>query len=279
MTSDRIIDANKIVHSSLVLSGNYEKSPHFLPENQTRVKNKLATEVMPLLNSGQINAVDFGCGTGFMINLLVGLVSSVNGVDITSEMLDKVDVSSGKVSLTLGLAEHTPFDDCSFQLATAYSFLDHLTDLKPFLEEVHRVLQPGGVFFAGLNPNAKFASMIESAIKHYPSECEKNPIIAREVQGVRANGTKYNDEFGIDKEVLELAENIKTVDGGFHAEAVQSLALDIGFKSIKSDYEWFLGQAIYREDLEGENVILKYLSQIAPISNQLFKYVSFIMLK
>ena len=57
-----------------------------------------------------------------MIDLLVDLVDSVDGIDITKEMLDRVNVSSGKVSLTLGLAEHTPFDQCSFHLATAYSF-------------------------------------------------------------------------------------------------------------------------------------------------------------
>ena len=279
MINDKIIAANKLVHSSLVLAGNYETSPHFLPENKLRVRNKLTMGVIPLLNTDQIKAIDFGCGTGFMIDLLVDLVDAVDGIDITSEMLDRVDVSSGKVSLTLGLAEHTPFDQCSFHLATAYSFLDHLSDLKSFLGEVHRVLQPGGVFYAGLNPNKGFSELIKSTAKRFSEESEKNPLIARELEGVHANGIKYKNEFGIDDEMVELAENIKTVEGGFDAEEVRSAALDIGFKSVAHQYEWFLGQAAYREDPGSEDTISKYLDQISPISTQLFKYVSFVMRK
>ena len=75
--------------------------------------------VIPLLNTDRIKAIDFGCGTGFMIDLLVDLVDWLT-VSI-SLMLDRVNVSSGKVS-TLGLAEHTPFDQCSFHLATLTRF-------------------------------------------------------------------------------------------------------------------------------------------------------------
>ena len=60
MINDKIIAANKLVHSSLVLAGNYETSPHFLPENKLRVRNKLTMGVIPLLNTDKIKAIDFG---------------------------------------------------------------------------------------------------------------------------------------------------------------------------------------------------------------------------
>ena len=81
------------------------------------------------------------------------------------------------------------------------------------------MLQPGGVFYAGLNPNKQFSELIKITAKQFSEEFE-NLLIARELEGVNANGIKYKNEFGIDNEMLELAENIKTVEGGFDAEEV-----------------------------------------------------------
>ena len=50
-------------------------------------------------------------------------------------MLDRVDTSSGNVTLHEGVAEHLPFEDGSFDLVTAYSVFHHLADHRPVLAE------------------------------------------------------------------------------------------------------------------------------------------------
>lgn len=45
-----------------------------------------------------------------------------------------------------------PFEDCTFELATAQMVVEHLEHPVPFLREVRRVLKPGGVFVF-LTPN------------------------------------------------------------------------------------------------------------------------------
>jgi len=37
--------------------------------------------------------IDFGCGTGFVIHQFVDLVDKIDGVDITPEMMDQVDLT------------------------------------------------------------------------------------------------------------------------------------------------------------------------------------------
>ena len=66
-----VIKANIQVHSKLVKKGEYQKSPHFIMENQKRVKSKLK-ELISLLPSEikKKKMIDFGCGTGFIIKLI-----------------------------------------------------------------------------------------------------------------------------------------------------------------------------------------------------------------
>ena len=274
-----ILEANRKVHSALVLSGEYQKSPHFLPENKHRVMQKLKHDVLPHLSDQNIKAVDFGCGTGFMIDLLIDIAETVDGVDITQEMLDEVDQSSGKVCLTVAEAENTPFVNNHFDLATAYSFLDHLSDIRVFFEEVFRVLKPGGVFYTGLNPNKAFARLVKSAAENSPEETDANMIVKREVMSMLDNGTYYEEKFGIDKNVLELAESIKTKEGGFDAYHLKECALEVGFSKAYVSFDWFLGQATYNDKPKDIAVIQHYLDKIMPASSPLFKYVSCVFIK
>ena len=279
MKTSSILEANQYVHKTLVLAGEYQKSPHFLPENIERVGMKLATEVLPLISSPEVRAIDFGCGTGFMIDLLVDVVKSVDGIDITQEMLDEVDLSSGKVSLSLAPAEQTPFTDNQFDLATAYSFLDHLADVEVFLREVFRVLKPGGVFYTGLNPNQEFAERIKSAARNAPQAANENPILEREILSMLYNGSLYETQFGIEKDVLELAETIKTKEGGFNGYAIKKMALELGFTSAHLTFDWFLGQASFKDKPADVTVINQYLENMQPASSPLFKYLNLVLVK
>ena len=194
-----VIEANRLVHTRLVEADQYvESSPHFLPENKRRVRETLQREVWPHLNLNEpLAAIDFGCGTGFMFEFLDDYADKIVGVDVTRAMLDRVEFTSDKLSLHIGVAEQTPFQDETFNLATAYSFLDHLEDIETFFLEVFRVLKPGGVFYSGLTPHKKFSRMISEVMNQAPTA--KQSVTAREAIAVADNGQYYESKFGIDR--------------------------------------------------------------------------------
>lgn len=279
MIDPKILEANRVVHRSLVNSGEYQKSPHFLPENKQRVKDKIANEVLTLLGEGSIKAIDFGCGTGFMIDILLDHAESVHGIDLTQEMLQRVDISSGRVNLHLGEAEKTPFPKGMFDVATAYSFLDHISDVNIFFREVYRVLRPGGVFFTGLNPNKFFAEFVGLAAKNDLEASRNNPLVNREILSMLDNGRFYEERYGIPSEILLCAESIKTNEGGFDANSLVASAKKAGLKPVRVSHEWFLGQAAYSNHANGEAIISEYLNKLMPASIPLFKYIDLIFVK
>lgn len=272
------LEANKYVHSLLVETGEYQKSPHFRPENIAKVRD-LVVSLTEDVDASVSTAIDFGCGTGFMINIMKDRFREVHGVDITQAMMKEVDLSSGNVFLHEAMAENTPFPDDHFDFATAYSFMDHLFDAGEFLKEVHRVLKPGGVFFSGLNPNRDFIVAMDAA--EQKAVMGVSAIVTREIKGALHNGDYYAENFGVDGDMLDKAEPIKALQKGFEAKEIYELAQRVGFSACRIDYDWFLGQGkvMHEQSFERAEQINEYLSSILPVASPLYKYLNFIFTK
>ena len=281
MTSDRLttLRANQKVHGALVASGEYQRSPHFRPENIRKVRGWVEALAAAIPDLREQRAIDFGCGTGFMIDRLRDLVGEVHGVDITIEMMKHVDTSSGNVHLHECLAEQTPFEAGSFALATAYSFMDHLHDVTDFLREVHRVLRPGGVFFSGLNPNRSFIRWMEQVAAS--GAAASHAVFGREIMGALRNGDHYEREFGIEGAELELAEPGKSVRRGFDPGEIMEQARDIGFARCEVWHDWFLGQGplMHQRSFQSAEAVDGYLRDLLPVSASYFKYLNFTLYK
>ncbi len=279
VTREKTLRANIEVHSKLANAGEYQKSPHFKAENIEKVKGLLQRALRNVPPASEAKAIDFGCGTGFIIDLIRDRFSEVHGVDITTDMMKHVDISSGNVFLHETTAENTPFESHTFDFATAYSFMDHLVDYKLFLREAFRVLKPGGTFFSDLNPNREFIMSMDLAEKS-PIPVT-SPLVLREIQGALHNGDYYAQHFDIDAESLESAEPIKSVDKGFLTDEVYATAREIGFSDCTIEYEWYLGQGkvMHEESKQKADEIDCYLNSIAPASSPLFKYLRFVFVK
>jgi len=55
-----------------------------------------------------------------------------------------------------GIAEQLPYEDNSFGLVWSWTVLEHVNDVKKAIEEIHRVLEPGGWAFLALPDYRQF---------------------------------------------------------------------------------------------------------------------------
>ncbi len=121
-------------------------------ENPGRVK--LARDIADsMINNLPItrdmNAMDFGCGTGLLTVRLQSLVRSITGVDSSQGMLDilnrkitKLQMSNAKTML-VDIEKGQPLTG-NYQLIVSSMTLHHIAEIKPILAQFYNVITPGG---------------------------------------------------------------------------------------------------------------------------------------
>jgi len=99
-----------------------------------------------------MGVLDCGCGLGSITVGLAEVVApgEVVGIDVERQVLDMAQRSSaerGLANISFAVADvyHLPFPDASFDAAVAHTLLVHLREPWRALEEIRRVLKPGGV--------------------------------------------------------------------------------------------------------------------------------------
>jgi ubiquinone/menaquinone biosynthesis C-methylase UbiE len=277
---NQALQANIEVHT--VLADKYNSvEPHYREESIARV-DKIVNSIY--LKTGFSKVLDVGCGTGFMIDILKKYADFITGVDITQAMLDRVNVDGkSKIELINSDTGTVNIVESSYDLVTAYSFLDHLFDLKPTLKKSFEALKSGGYMYADLNPNGYFWD----SIKSLSPDIDYDPIITREIQAVNFKDHEIKQQFGIDSQVFRSAEYQKHVKGGFKEQELSRLLLEIGFTEVEFIYHWFIGQAHLinqnddnrKENIQIANDMHNCLIKSLPLSRNLFKYVGFIAKK
>nr|WP_321399179.1 metalloregulator ArsR/SmtB family transcription factor [uncultured Desulfobacter sp.] len=103
----------------------------------------------PYLGNASVIA-DLGCGTG---EVLAGLLDKggkkLIGVDVSPEMLEQARLrlpERPNLELRIGELEHLPMREQEADAALMSMVLYHVSEPVKAIQEVHRVLKPGGVF-------------------------------------------------------------------------------------------------------------------------------------
>lgn len=102
-----------------------------------------------------LTGLDFGCGVGGYTELLVTRHGArhVVGVDIDEALIERarhrVDdrVSGSRLSFTAIPPGPLPFDDAHFDFVLCKEVLVRISEKRPILSELYRVLRPGGLLF------------------------------------------------------------------------------------------------------------------------------------
>ncbi len=101
------------------------------------------------LQTGALDILDIGCGAGFLSNDLARLGHRVVGVDLSKESLSVAEEldQTKTVRYLHASAYELPFENGSFDEIAAMDFLEHVENPGKVIQEVSRVLRPGGRFY------------------------------------------------------------------------------------------------------------------------------------
>ena len=105
-----------------------------------------------MVRTGEV--ADLGCGPGYLAVELARAAPSlhVTGVDLSNEMVAEAERFAAQAGLSRRVAfrkgdvQRIPFPDASLDLVVSTLSLHHWSDPLPVLDEVARVLRPGGSF-------------------------------------------------------------------------------------------------------------------------------------
>ncbi|MEM8539357.1 MAG: methyltransferase domain-containing protein [Pseudomonadota bacterium] len=119
-------------------------------------------------NGSPLQVLDAGIGTGAMSVALSNLVScdvDLLGVDLSKKMLDRAKQSIRKPQINLQTLQadlsELPLEDNSFDVVLMAHVVEHLAAPAAVLNELRRVLKPGGVMIACITRRSTFGRYIQ----------------------------------------------------------------------------------------------------------------------
>jgi len=142
----------EIAHSRAVremfsgIAGKYDLLNHLLSLNiDKRWRRKVSLEIENILADEYAMVLDVACGTGDLsIELKTGAKAMVIGTDFCRPMLSVANEKAGGLPFVEADAMQLPFNDCRFDAVTIAFGLRNLPNVKKGLEELYRVVKPGG---------------------------------------------------------------------------------------------------------------------------------------
>lgn len=120
------------------------QSSHAVLDAQSRRRkaHKIMTLVSPHVGMEQAELLDIGTGSGHIAEEFSKRAKSVTSVDVTDER----QVKDGYRFVKVGSAK-LPFEDGSFDVAVSNHVVEHVPEQAVHLQELMRVLRPGGVLY------------------------------------------------------------------------------------------------------------------------------------
>ncbi|MBA4417092.1 MAG: SAM-dependent methyltransferase [Syntrophus sp. (in: bacteria)] len=130
----------------------FDKEAATWDENPARVR--LAKDIADAISKqialkSDINALDFGCGTGLLTIQLQPLVQSIVGIDSSRGMLDIFNAKIAKLNLTNVSALLVDLDKGdtltgNYHLVVSSMTLHHVKEIKPLFDQFYNILAPSG---------------------------------------------------------------------------------------------------------------------------------------
>lgn len=126
-------------------SGLYDRFMH----SNARLYNEIAARMKASLNR-EMYALELACGTGLISRRIASSVKSLEATDFSPEMIAtaKKNVHSARLHFSVQDATELPYAPESFDAVLIANALHIVPEPERVMEEIHRVLKPGGLLFA-----------------------------------------------------------------------------------------------------------------------------------
>jgi ubiquinone/menaquinone biosynthesis C-methylase UbiE len=136
------------------ISGKYDRlhGEIFNPIEQARLRDALSRTVGAVrTGASPMAALDYGCGSGNLTRHLIELGVHTTSADVSPRFLKMIEerFSESGLSITLRIngQDLSSVPGEHFDLVATYSVLHHVQDYLHIVEEMCRVLKPGGVLY------------------------------------------------------------------------------------------------------------------------------------
>ncbi len=103
---------------------------------------------------GAGNALEIGCGRGVGVEIILDLfkAENVDAFDLNPQMVDlakrRLSQREGVGDIWVGDVTKISSPDASYDSVFDFGIVHHVSDWRKALSEIHRVLKPGGHFYA-----------------------------------------------------------------------------------------------------------------------------------
>jgi ubiquinone/menaquinone biosynthesis C-methylase UbiE len=121
--------------------------------------------------------LDAGCGTGQLSRPLARRGYKVTGIDVSAAMLDIARVRSPDTIVVSGDVRNLGFSSRSFDAVVASKLFQHVGDWTRAVDEILRVIRPGGMF-AYINERGAFKNAVRT---RFAALCDQRGHVDRYV--------------------------------------------------------------------------------------------------
>ena len=126
-----------------VLSGEYSKARRGYPPQLFDYLNSL---IKASENGIGVRTLDTGCGTGISTRQLKAAGFRVIGCDAEEKMIQAAEKENDGITYVTAPAHSLPFESDHFDMVTTFTSFHWFSDPES-IEEIKRILKPGGMFF------------------------------------------------------------------------------------------------------------------------------------
>lgn len=160
--------------------------------------------------------LDIGCGSGEFVRLLLGEGADAYGLEVAQETVDRavaVGLDPGRIEL--GDGRTLPYRDDSFDAACFVFSFHHVPEAQqmPLLDEVARILKPGGQLFVfEPEPRGEMTEVIKPIEDETTVRTRSQAILSAGPGPFRVVRTHYYEMERVYADCARLIEQIVAVD-------------------------------------------------------------------